>query len=456
MIEPERRRHHVRHGETAAHEMGADIDPPGGIEPGDLDLGQGTRDLDAGMVVQDVDAAMALLRAVDDRLQRLVVGDVEAMRLGRAAIPRDGLDRLLGRFAATVRDDDMGALSRQNRCSGPADAGAGPGDDGDAVLEDHAGLVAASVRALSMRWKGCARQSGRGRGRPAPRTRPLIAARLLPNFEAVDGDLPVLPGRKPEAGRSPRLAPAIPAEAFFLDPEFRGTLQQHIQHLVSHGIVSGRFAPGAKMPSSRKLGDHLGVSRITVTLAYAELQSGDYLVARSRSGYYVSPTAPSIGLAVPIEVQASAGLDWSRVMSRRFSGQALPDKPSDWLSYRYPFIYGQVDETLFDYKNWRLCALQALGRKDLASVTADAFESDDPELIKYIALSSLPRRGIAARPAEILITLGAQNALWLCAEVLLGRRRMAAMENQAIRACAPCSSGPDAASAMSRSTTAAW
>jgi GntR family transcriptional regulator/MocR family aminotransferase len=218
-------------------------------------------------------------------------------------------------------------------------------------------------------------------------------------------------------------------EAFFLDPDFRGTLQQHIQHLVSHGIVSGRFTPGAKMPSSRKLGDHLGVSRITVTLAYAELQSGDYLVARSRSGYFVSDTAPTIALSSPIEVHGATRIDWSRAFARRFSGQVLPDKPSDWQRYRYPFIYGQVDETLFDYKNWRLCALQALGKRDLAAVTADAFESDDPELVKYITLSSLPRRGIAARPAEVLITLGAQNALWLCAEVLIGPRRRAAMEN---------------------------
>ena len=85
---------------------------------------------------------------------------------------------------------------------------------------------------------------------------------------------------------------SIPAEAFFLTPGFNGTLQQEIQQMVAEGILRGRFRAGEKMPSSRGLARHLGVSRITVTLAYTELVSGDYLAARGRSGYFISDTAP--------------------------------------------------------------------------------------------------------------------------------------------------------------------
>ena len=85
---------------------------------------------------------------------------------------------------------------------------------------------------------------------------------------------------------------SIPIDTFFLDPKFEGTLQQKIQRMISEGVLSGRFIPGAKLPSSRKLATHLGISRITVTLAYSELVSDDYLIAKGRSGYYVSPTAP--------------------------------------------------------------------------------------------------------------------------------------------------------------------
>jgi len=74
----------------------------------------------------------------------------------------------------------------------------------------------------------------------------------------------------------------IPAESFVLDPNYEGTLQQQIQELVTSGILSGRFQHGERMPSSRRLAEQLSVSRITVTLAYTELVSNDYLSSGAR------------------------------------------------------------------------------------------------------------------------------------------------------------------------------
>ncbi len=84
---------------------------------------------------------------------------------------------------------------------------------------------------------------------------------------------------------------SIPAESFFLSPGAAGTLQQQIQQMIAEGILRGRLRHGEKLPSSRKLASHLGVSRITVTLAYTELLAGDYLTSRGRSGYFVSDNA---------------------------------------------------------------------------------------------------------------------------------------------------------------------
>ena len=221
----------------------------------------------------------------------------------------------------------------------------------------------------------------------------------------------------------------IPVESFFLTPGAGGTLQQQIRQLVADGILSGRFRGGERLPSSRKLADHLGVSRITVTLAYTELLSGDYLTARGRSGYFVSdnaPRPPEFGASPTVRRET---VDWRRLTGERFS--AVPDlaKPGDWRTYPYPFIYGQADATLFDHHNWRQCALRALGRKDFETLTADTYTRDDPMLIEYIVRTILPRRGIAARPEEVLLTMGAQNALWMVAEVLLGPDRLAVQEN---------------------------
>ena len=221
---------------------------------------------------------------------------------------------------------------------------------------------------------------------------------------------------------------ALPVETFFLQPDAQGTLQSQIQQMIAQGILSGRFQRGEKLPSTRKLAGHLGVSRITVTIAYTELLANDYLASRGRSGYYVSDNAP----VPPAFTPGEAGLDsvdWQRAIGQRFSGGPMPVKPPNWATYKYPFIYGQADPTLFDHANWRICALKALGQKDFTALTTDYYDQDDPQLIEFIARHTLPRRGIAARPEQILITLGAQNALWLTTQVLLTQRRRAALED---------------------------
>jgi GntR family transcriptional regulator / MocR family aminotransferase len=222
--------------------------------------------------------------------------------------------------------------------------------------------------------------------------------------------------------------PAIPPEAFYLTPGASGSLQQQIRAMVTQGILGGRFRPGARMPSSRGLAEHLGVSRITVTLAYADLVSSDYLTSAGRSGYFVSDTAPLAPEFPQAEPRAEA-IDFKGLTGGRFTLVPKVDRPEDWDRYPWPFIYGQADPTLFDHQNWRQCALRALGKRDFAALTTDYYERDDPLLVQELLRTILPRRGIAAREDEVLLTLGAQNALWIAATTLLGPGRRAVVEN---------------------------
>ncbi len=218
-------------------------------------------------------------------------------------------------------------------------------------------------------------------------------------------------------------------DTFFLDPNFQGSLQSQIQQIVASAILAGRLKAGEKLPSSRKLAKHLGISRITVTLAYNELVADDYITAADRSGYYVSETAPTVPLPPVRGEMVRDTVDWSKAVQRDFTGGKRVEKNYEWRSYPYPFVYGQPDPTLFNQASWRLCALQALGKKEFDSLTSDYAERDDPELINFIVRHSLPRRGILARPEQVLVTVGAQNALWMAAQILLNRDRTAVYEN---------------------------
>lgn len=222
---------------------------------------------------------------------------------------------------------------------------------------------------------------------------------------------------------------AIPPEAFLLHASRNGTLQQRIRQLVVEGVVAGRFRAGEKMPSSRGLANHLGISRITVTLAYTDLVASDYLTARGRSGYFVSDTAPMQPEFEVVPKDSGPQVDYDALIGARFSRLAGLARPADWASFRYPFIYGQADASLFDHQNWRQCALRALGKRDFEALTSDYYERDDPLLIEMILHNILPRRGIDARASEVLLTLGAQNALWLAGQVLLQDGRRAVLEN---------------------------
>jgi GntR family transcriptional regulator/MocR family aminotransferase len=222
---------------------------------------------------------------------------------------------------------------------------------------------------------------------------------------------------------------AIPAETIFLDPDSEATLQQQIQQAVAEAILSGRFQPGEKMPSTRKLADRLAVARITVTIAYTELVANEYLTSRGRSGYFVADTAPRRPEFDLPDRSGAVQVDWTRAIGQRFADHEPLVRPSNWRDYPYPFIYGQSDSRLFDHRNWRTSALKAVGRKDFESLATDNYERDDPMLVEFILRHILPRRGIAARPEEILITMGAQNALWIAAQILLTQRRTAVMEN---------------------------
>lgn len=192
------------------------------------------------------------------------------------------------------------------------------------------------------------------------------------------------------------------------------------EHLVS-AILQGQIPTGTPLPSSRRLAETLDVARNTVALAYQDLVADGFLIAHERRGYFVNgEILAGRAAAVARRPAVATAPVWQRRLKLRPTSQRNVVKPQDWQKYRYPFIYGQIDPALFPIADWRECSRQALSVDAVRDWAFDHYTADDPLLVEQIRTRLLPRRGVRVDADEILVTVGAQHALYLLAELLLG------------------------------------
>lgn len=219
---------------------------------------------------------------------------------------------------------------------------------------------------------------------------------------------------------------------FYIDASKPVNLQNQIRQKLVEGILNGSFPPGTKLPSSRKLASQLNVARNTVVAAYQQLIVEGYLVSRQRSGIFVCDGMLDSrvgygGDVVPPNRKESAA--WQKRFKRwdTASPVVVQDLPN-WQQYPYPFIDGKFDPSLFPLAEWREATRLALSVADVRDWSLGSGDADDPMLVEQIRSKLLTRRGIQARPDEILITAGAQNGLYLISQLLTDRGTTAAIE----------------------------
>lgn len=92
--------------------------------------------------------------------------------------------------------------------------------------------------------------------------------------------------------RSSRRPPTLAAGDIWTDPlPAAGARQAHIRDGIVRCVAEGRLRPGARLPSSRDAATWLGVSRLTVVMAYEQLAMTGLLVFRRGAGSYVAKNA---------------------------------------------------------------------------------------------------------------------------------------------------------------------
>ena len=179
-------------------------------------------------------------------------------------------------------------------------------------------------------------------------------------------------------------------------------LYEALYRCIRGDILSGKLAPGEKLPSKRALAQNLEVSKITVEGAYSQLLAEGYIRAQEKVGYFVESlpetlTAPKpVPAAPPAEAPAAVDLTGS-----------YPE--------RFPFsVWSRLQrEVMLDYGEKLLLPLPNQGIADLRCAIAG-------HLADF--------RGMTVDPEDILIGAGTDFLYNLLIQ-LLGRDRVYAVED---------------------------
>ncbi len=207
-----------------------------------------------------------------------------------------------------------------------------------------------------------------------------------------------------------------------LSNESGSSLQSQLRRALVTAILDGHIPHHRPLPSSRELARQLGVARNTVVHAYQHLMDEGYLIAEERRGYFVNSELVNSRIArAPKPVDSNADQpDWQKRLKTRPSKQRnLEPSLRDWRGFEYAFTAGQTDPALFPINEWRECCRQSLAVQAITDWMPDSVDNDDPLLLEQIQNRVLPPRGLWVGTEQILVTMGAQNALYLLARLLV-------------------------------------
>jgi len=171
-------------------------------------------------------------------------------------------------------------------------------------------------------------------------------------------------------------------------------VRSSVSGALREAVREGRLLPGTTLPPIRRLAEDLGVSRNTVTEAYAELVAEGWLVARQGSGTRVAE-----------RVRATLPPPRRQVASP-------PTHP-------FNLFPGSPDVSSFPRNAWISSV-----RRAVSAAPNEAFGPGDargrPELRRALAEYLARARGVRADPEHIVVSAGTTPALQLLGAALTG------------------------------------
>lgn len=200
------------------------------------------------------------------------------------------------------------------------------------------------------------------------------------------------------------------------DPAQRALpLHLRVQRAVRQLILDGMLDVGRPLPASRTLAKSLGVSRDTVEAAYGQLHAEGFIERRIGSGSFVSEHAqrlPGRGKARRTTTDRTAPR-----LSQRGSALFQRGGVRDFLAPR-AFAPGVPETRSFPLQTWERLERQVLkeyGTRVLLHSPPQGMAPLRQAIADYVNLE----RGARATPDRVLVLTSSQQALTLCATLLL-------------------------------------
>ncbi|RUJ25959.1 PLP-dependent aminotransferase family protein [Pseudomonas aeruginosa] len=216
------------------------------------------------------------------------------------------------------------------------------------------------------------------------------------------------------------MATVLPFDAAGIHLDPAQGLARQLYAALRERILDGRLGSRTRMPASRELAQALKVSRNTVVRAYEQLHAEGYIDGRTGDGTYVAELQEIPGRAPAVAPSAPAP-----------RGPAALAPPPEGAPRA--FRVGVPAFDLFPFDTW--ARLQA---RFWRNPPADCLGYGDPageaRLRELIAAYLRSARGLRCEAEQVIVTHGAQQAIRLCAQVLLENGDPVAVENPGYRA----------------------
>ncbi|WCD80345.1 MocR-like pyridoxine biosynthesis transcription factor PdxR [Pseudomonas sp. TUM22785] len=221
------------------------------------------------------------------------------------------------------------------------------------------------------------------------------------------------------------IAVPLPVDLSGIRLDARQGLARQLYEGLRERILDGRLQSGTRLPASRDLAALLGISRNTVTRAFDQLYAEGYVEGRIGDGTYVAELSTASRPAPAVQAKAATSEALQRLQTYHLSRPLIGPPRA--------FRVGVPAFDLFPFETWaRLSA--RFWRKPSPARLGYGDPAGDWQLRELIAAYLRNGRGLHCDPAQVIVTCGAQQAISLCAQLLVEPGDRVAIENPGYRA----------------------